>query len=92
MLPFIGQGGCQALEDAIALGKSLNANVGISAALRDYEAQRWRRAARAVAMSRRMGRLIHLRGAPLQALRNGAMPLVPESARMRPLDPIVGRP
>jgi 2-polyprenyl-6-methoxyphenol hydroxylase-like FAD-dependent oxidoreductase len=92
MLPFIGQGGCQALEDAVALGESLSAAATVSLALRDYEARRRRRAAQAVAMSHRMGRLIHLRGAPLRALRNGALALTPESVRMRPLDPIVGRP
>lgn len=91
MLPFVGQGGCQALEDAVALGESLSAAAGIPRALRDYEARRRRRAAQAMATSRRTGRLIHLRGAPLRALRNGALALTPESVRMRPLDPIVGR-
>ncbi len=90
MLPFIGQGGCQALEDAIVLGESLSAAADIPAALRDYEARRWRRAAQAMTMSRRMGRLVHLRGAPLRALRNRALAMTPESVRMRQLDPIVG--
>jgi 2-polyprenyl-6-methoxyphenol hydroxylase-like FAD-dependent oxidoreductase len=90
MLPFIGQGGCQALEDAAALGKSLRAATDIPRALRDYEERRRRQAARAVTMSHRMGRLIHLRSAPLRALRNQAIASTPESLRMRQLDPIVG--
>jgi 2-polyprenyl-6-methoxyphenol hydroxylase-like FAD-dependent oxidoreductase len=90
MLPFIGQGGCQALEDAVALGESLSAAADINQALRDYEAKRRRRAAQAVTMSRRMGRLIHLRGAPLRALRDRVLAITPESVRMRQLDQIVG--
>lgn len=90
MLPFIGQGGCQALEDAVALGESLSAAVDISRALRDYEARRRRSAAQAVVLSRRMGWIVHLRGAPLRALRNRAIAMTPESVRMRQLDPIVG--
>lgn len=91
MLPFIGQGACQAFEDASALGKALRRALDIPTALRDYEAERRAAAARAMALSRRMARLIHLRGAPLRTLRNGTLSLMPESARMRPLDPIVGR-
>jgi 2-polyprenyl-6-methoxyphenol hydroxylase-like FAD-dependent oxidoreductase len=91
MLPFIGQGACQAFEDASALGRALGSAPDIPMALRDYEAERRTRAARAMALSRRMGRLIHLRGAPLRALRNGALSMTPESVRMRPLDPIIGR-
>ena len=47
MLPFIGQGGCQALEDATTLGESLSAAADISSGLRDYEARRRRRASSA---------------------------------------------
>lgn len=90
MLPFIGQGGCQALEDAAALGASLRSAADIPEALRDYEERRRRQAARAVTMSRRMGRLVHLRSAPLRALRDRAIAIPPESMRMRQLDPIVG--
>jgi len=90
MLPFIGQGGCQALEDVTALGEALNAAADVPSALRAYEARRRGQAARAVTMSHRMGRLVHLRGAPLRALRNGAIAMTPESVRMRQLDPIVG--
>jgi 2-polyprenyl-6-methoxyphenol hydroxylase-like FAD-dependent oxidoreductase len=92
MLPFLGQGACQALEDAQALSQALRNTADLPAALGDYEAQRRRRAARIVIDSRRMGRLAHLRTAPLRALRNRALALTPEAIRMRQLDSIVGTP
>jgi 2-polyprenyl-6-methoxyphenol hydroxylase-like FAD-dependent oxidoreductase len=92
MLPFVGQGGCQALEDAAALGEALRTAADVPAALRAYEAKRRGQAARAVRMSRQMGKLIHLSGVPARAVRNGAIALTPETVRLRPLDPIVGRP
>lgn len=92
MLPFLGQGACQALEDAQALGHALLAEADIPAALRTYEARRRKRAARIVTGSRHMGRLAHLRAAPLRAMRDRAMAMTPERVRMRQLDSIVGRP
>ncbi|HEX3174644.1 MAG TPA: FAD-dependent monooxygenase [Solirubrobacterales bacterium] len=92
MLPFLGQGACQALEDAQALGQSLRGAADVAAALRDYEARRRRRVARIVVGSRLMGQLAHLRAAPLRALRDRGLALTPEAVRMRQLDSIVGRP
>ena len=47
MLPTLGQGACQAIEDAAALVRCLEANAAddVEAALRDYERHRSRRAA-----------------------------------------------
>jgi 2-polyprenyl-6-methoxyphenol hydroxylase-like FAD-dependent oxidoreductase len=89
MLPFLGQGACQALEDAQALGEALRTSPDVPAALRTYEERRRQRAARLTTLSRRMGKLAHLRGAPLRALRDRAMAAAPESLRMRQLDLIV---
>jgi 2-polyprenyl-6-methoxyphenol hydroxylase-like FAD-dependent oxidoreductase len=91
MLPFLGQGACQTFEDAEALGAALRGTTDVPSALREYERQRWRRAARVMTRSRQMGRLAHLGPAPLRALRNRAMAMTPAPVRMRQLDAIVGR-
>jgi 2-polyprenyl-6-methoxyphenol hydroxylase-like FAD-dependent oxidoreductase len=92
MLPYLGQGACQAIEDAEELAAALRGATGIPAGVDDYQRRRARRTARVVSLSRQMGRLIHLRGAAPRALRDRAIALVPESVRLRQLDPIVGRP
>jgi salicylate hydroxylase len=45
MLPFLGQGACQALEDAVALGAAVEAHGATSEALVAYERARHSRAA-----------------------------------------------
>jgi 2-polyprenyl-6-methoxyphenol hydroxylase-like FAD-dependent oxidoreductase len=54
MTPNLGQGACQALEDAIVLARSLAAGSPLRA-LRSYEAQRIRRANLMVTRSRHVG-------------------------------------
>jgi 2-polyprenyl-6-methoxyphenol hydroxylase-like FAD-dependent oxidoreductase len=92
MLPFLGQGACQTLEDAEALGIALRESQNIPEALHEYEQRRWRRAARITNLSRRMGRLAHLGPGPLRAVRNRAMAMTPAWIRMRQLDQVIGRP
>ncbi|MEZ4728869.1 MAG: FAD-dependent monooxygenase [Caldilineaceae bacterium] len=53
--PNLGQGACQALEDAVALAKALQATAAIPAALRAYEAARIPRTTMIVEQSRRVG-------------------------------------
>lgn len=89
MFPFLGQGACQALEDAQALGQTLSAYADIPTALRAYQAQRQDRAARITTMSRRVGRLAHVRSAPLRAVRDRVLAMTPERARVRQIDAIV---
>ncbi|HEX6229739.1 MAG TPA: FAD-dependent monooxygenase [Solirubrobacterales bacterium] len=90
MLPFLGQGACQALEDAVALGTALGEAEDVPEALRSYQAARRPRASRIVEESRRFGRLSHLRSAPARAVRDRILALTPESVRMRRLAGIVG--
>jgi 2-polyprenyl-6-methoxyphenol hydroxylase-like FAD-dependent oxidoreductase len=92
MLPFLGQGACQALEDAEGLAAALRGAASIPAGLNAYQRRRAGHTARIANLSRRMGRLIHLRGAAPRALRDGAIALAPETVRLRQLDPVVGRP
>lgn len=52
MLPTLGQGACQSLEDAAVLAEALAASSSIHAALRRYEAARVPRLRRIVALAR----------------------------------------
>lgn len=92
MFPFLGQGACQALEDAQVLGQVLRPGADIAAALLEYQSRRRRRAAWITKRSRGAGRLVHLRAAPLRAVRDWGVSMVPERARMRQIDRIVGGP
>jgi FAD-dependent urate hydroxylase len=58
--PNLGQGACQALEDAIVLADSLRRSPSPEAGLRDYEARRRSRAAFVIRQSWRMGSVLQL--------------------------------
>jgi 2-polyprenyl-6-methoxyphenol hydroxylase-like FAD-dependent oxidoreductase len=91
MLPFLGQGACCALEDAVALGAALRDAEDPRAALRAYERDRAPRARRVVDGSRAAAR-IALASSPLVTrIRDAAMALVPAGVRLRQLDRIIGR-
>lgn len=53
MVPFMGQGGCQALEDSIALGAAMKEAPNVEAGLRKYESMRKARTAEFVKQSRK---------------------------------------
>jgi 2-polyprenyl-6-methoxyphenol hydroxylase-like FAD-dependent oxidoreductase len=55
MTPNLGQGACQALEDAVVLARCLAKGGDVPAALRAYEAQRIRRTSTIVRQSWRIG-------------------------------------
>jgi 2-polyprenyl-6-methoxyphenol hydroxylase-like FAD-dependent oxidoreductase len=57
MTPYLGQGGCQAIEDAIVLGECLRATSSVTAALRTYERRRAPRANAFVRRSRAVSRI-----------------------------------
>lgn len=85
MTPNLGQGGCQAIEDAVVLDLCLSANEDIAAAFKDYESRRIERAARVVLEARRFGRVGQLENAAARALRNLAVRLTPLSVTLRTL-------
>ena len=65
MMPFLGQGAAQAVEDAHALGKALAApDTATERALSVYERERMPRAAAVQLASRRQGAIYHLAGPP----------------------------
>ena len=70
MTPNLGQGGCQAVEDAVVLGQLLATELPVTEALRHYQALRVRRANRVVGQARRLGRLFQADGAVSSRVRN----------------------
>lgn len=91
MLPFLGQGACCALEDAVALAAALRDSEDPHAALRAYERDRVPRARGLVDGSRAAARVALASAPPLTRLRDAAMALVPAGLRLRQLDGIIGR-
>jgi 2-polyprenyl-6-methoxyphenol hydroxylase-like FAD-dependent oxidoreductase len=61
MLASLGQGACQAIEDAAALGDAVGAGADVTSALRAYGARRAPRAAAVASRSHKVARLAHLR-------------------------------
>jgi 2-polyprenyl-6-methoxyphenol hydroxylase-like FAD-dependent oxidoreductase len=57
MTPNMGQGGGQAVEDAVVLARCLTAEADLPAALARYQAQRLPRANGFVSQSRRLGQV-----------------------------------
>nr|BFD82604.1 FAD-dependent monooxygenase [Streptomyces sp. Xyl84] len=84
MTPHLGQGACQALEDAVTLAAALAAGPALEAALARYDAERRPRSqsvARAARQAGRMGQ--QLRWPPAVAVRNAGLRLAPSGATMR---------
>lgn len=91
MTPNLGQGACQAIEDALELAATLaKPNPSVEQALRAYESRRMNRTKTIVLTSRRIGNLGQIESAPLCFLRNLALRLTPVSATLNTLAPIVG--
>jgi 3-hydroxybenzoate 6-monooxygenase len=71
MLQYLGQGACQALEDAVALGDAVAGYPQCpERALKQYEEQRIARASRCQTVARPWGDLWHTQDPTLLALRN----------------------
>lgn len=84
MLPNLGQGGAQALEDALVLAHSLSgANLEVPQALAAYERSRLPRTTRVVRDSRRMGRLVQMEHPAAIAIRNRLLRTIPARFQLR---------
>ena len=83
MTPNLGQGACQALEDAVVLAECLRGASDASIALRTYEHRRLRGANAIVTRSRTIGRIAQLRHPLLVALRNAVFRRIPRRLRER---------
>ncbi|TNC21526.1 FAD-dependent oxidoreductase [Amycolatopsis alkalitolerans] len=91
MTPNLGQGACQALEDAVELGACLASGAtDIERHLETYSARRLPRVHRLAARSRTAGRVAALHGRVPATIRNTLVSLVPAARALRALDPVVG--
>lgn len=84
MTPDLGQGACQAFEDAVVLGDALDHATDPATALREYDTRRLPRTTSLLVQARRTNRLLCLRG-PRAALRDTALRLVPQAVATRTL-------
>ncbi|GAB7035070.1 FAD-dependent monooxygenase [Streptomyces sp. NPDC021749] len=81
MTPNLGQGGCQAVEDAVVLAYEAGPDADLGAALAAYTRQRLPRTMEVVRRAERIGRLTTWRSGPARALRAG---LMAATARLAP--------
>ncbi|MFF0739249.1 FAD-dependent monooxygenase [Streptomyces sp. NPDC004111] len=84
MTPYLGQGACQALEDAVALAAALATGPTVDTALARYDTERRPRSQRVARAARQAGRMGQQLSHPVAvALRNTAMRLTPSRAATR---------
>ncbi|MEW1658567.1 MULTISPECIES: FAD-dependent monooxygenase [unclassified Streptomyces] len=81
MTPNLGQGGCQAVEDAVVLAHEAAPDASLATALAAYTRQRLPRTMDVVRRSGRIGRVTTWRSGPACALRDA---LLAATARWRP--------
>lgn len=83
MTPNMGQGACQAIEDAYILGKYLRSETNIKEALRLYEKKRIKKAQALVNTSWSIGKMAHIENSGAVWLRNTIMRVLPDSISER---------
>ncbi|MFJ7065840.1 FAD-dependent monooxygenase [Streptomyces sp. NPDC101115] len=84
MTPNLGQGACQALEDAVVLAAELDGAPDVDASLARYDAERRPRATAVATAARRAGRMGQQLGHPLAVpLRNALLRLAPSGVAVR---------
>ncbi|WP_280477191.1 FAD-dependent monooxygenase [Nocardia asiatica] len=81
MLPTLGQGACQALEDAVVLGRVAAAGAGLG----DYDRERRPRTRMIASRSRRIGAVAQLSFPPSVAIRDALVRAIPDSVQLRSL-------
>ncbi len=79
MTPNLGQGGCQALEDAATLAVLASGEPDLAVALRRYDELRRPRTQQLARRSRTGGTVSHLRAAPARVARNALLRALPRS-------------
>jgi len=86
MTPNLGQGACQAIEDAAALGRVLSTEIDPARALAEYERRRLARANAVVEASRQVGRVAQWAHPVACWLRTRLYRALPPGAQYRMLD------
>ena len=88
MTPNLGQGACQAIEDAVVLARCLDGGEEVFASLRRYEDRRVSRTAAVVRRSRFVGKLIQLENPLLCRLRDAVAKRTSARAQLRQYEEI----
>ena len=86
--PNLGQGACQAIEDAYVLGKLLDNGITIENTFKEYENLRRKKAHTIVNTSWTVGKMAHIENKFGIRLRNFAMKNMPKSANKKQMDMI----
>ncbi len=87
--PNLGQGGCQAVEDAFVLAKCLKENPSPEKAFEQYQSIRYQKAVHVVNTSWTFGKMTNIGNPILQWMRNGAMRMMPKATAIKQLDKIL---
>jgi 2-polyprenyl-6-methoxyphenol hydroxylase-like FAD-dependent oxidoreductase len=90
MTPNLGQGACQALEDAVTLAHCLDGTPDVGAALRSYDLLRRPRTQAVTRRSARLGAVGQLSWPPAVLLRDTVARLTPTRATLRSMTPVLG--
>jgi len=90
MTPNLGQGACQALEDAVVLSRCLATRSDVAAALRSYEQQRIPRANELVNRSRQVGAIGQLESRVAVRLRDAFFSRLSPRLQVHQLARIIG--
>lgn len=90
MTPNLGQGACQALEDAVTLAHCLDGAPDVAAALRSYDLLRRPRTQAVTRRSARLGAIGQLAWPPAVLLRDTAARLTPSWVTLRSMTPVLG--
>jgi 2-polyprenyl-6-methoxyphenol hydroxylase-like FAD-dependent oxidoreductase len=83
MTPNLGQGACQAIEDAVALGACLNETTDIAAALQLYENRRVTRAHNITRLAHFIGQSVQWDNPMLSGARNTIIRNIPVSMAIK---------
>jgi 2-polyprenyl-6-methoxyphenol hydroxylase-like FAD-dependent oxidoreductase len=87
--PNMGQGACQAIEDAVALAAHLGKGSTVTTALHAYESQRLKRANAVIQQSLRIGQIAQWENRWAVAARNTVFKTVPDSLLLRQLETVL---
>ncbi|MBW3466636.1 FAD-dependent monooxygenase [Arthrospiribacter ruber] len=86
--PNLGQGACQAVEDAYVLGKLIDDGFTMENSFEEYERLRQKKAHSIVNMSWTVGKMAHIDSRYGVWMRNKAMKYMPKSANKKQMDMI----
>ncbi|SFL82601.1 2-polyprenyl-6-methoxyphenol hydroxylase [Paenibacillus sp. 1_12] len=91
MLPNLGQGGAQAMEDALVLAQCLQSvDTGIPSALQEYEQHRISRTTKVVRQSRLMAKVVQTEIPAAIRVRNWLLRKIPPSMHVKRFDWLLG--